>query len=205
MAAAAPYVTITAEHFFGPLGLAEPPQGTLPQRRRELFVALVELLDERGLVVRESAQPADRPLREVDLRVPGTPIHVHLGAVGDTEIQEAIAIASGLGLLHQGGEVILTFAGLKKLLGLFSRLKTQYGERSVIEALRDARPPTADGVAGVLHGAACRHPNADCRYNESGLCAITASVVEDTLTSLAARGVVVARNAVAPIEYGVTF
>lgn len=204
MAAAPRYLTLTDEHFLGPLGLPEP-DGALPRRRRELFAALVELLDERGLVADLPEGPEGQPLGEVNLHVPGTPVHVHLSAVGDAQLNEIAGIATGLGLLHQGGEYVITATGLKTLCRLFNRLRTAYGERSVVEALRTAKPPTPDGVTGLLHGAECRHPTAGCRYDTDGYCTITSSVVTDTLADLAARGVVTRHNASPPFEYNVTF
>jgi hypothetical protein len=196
------HVTITAEHFLGPLGMPDL-SAALPDRRRELFAALVEDLAERGLVADIPRRPQSGSADEVDLRVPGTPVHVHLSAIGDMHITELVGLAAGLGLHQRGGSVI-TLAGLKMLSRLFSFLRTECGGRSIVEALTDAEPPTADIVVGVLHGAPCRHPRASCRYNSNGYCAISSSDVATTLDDLAKRQIVTRRNAVEPFEYSIT-
>jgi hypothetical protein len=195
------YVTITPEHFIAPLGLPELRGGD-PVRRRELFEAVTEYLDERGLLARggEIGRPATG---ELPLRVPGSPVHVRLGAVKDPELREIVALLGGLGILHDVKHTI-TLTGLHALARLVSILRTEYGERSLVEVLRQATPPTAAAVAGILHGAPCRHPGAGCRFASGGVCAIGEHAVATTLASLADRKVVNRLNAVEPYEYAVS-
>jgi hypothetical protein len=196
------YVTISADHFLGPLGLPEL-QGALPQRRRELYEAIVERLREQGLVVEGAAGAPVGSVQEADLRIPGTPVHVHVSAIKEPQLNEIVTLLGGLGLHHKG-EYVITLAGLQALARLFTVLKTKYGERSVVEALSDAKPPTVEAVTGVLHGAPCRHPGAKCRYMEDGTCTISVPAVGTTLADLARRAVVRRRNAVEPYEYAIT-
>jgi hypothetical protein len=196
------YLTISADHFLGPLGLPEL-RGALPQRRRELYEAIVEFLRGQGLVVDGATGAPAGAREEADLRIPGTPVHVHVSAIKEPQLNEIVTLLGGLGLHHKGGYAI-TLAGLQALARLFSVLKTNYGERSVVEALTDAKPPTADAVTGVLHGAPCRHPGAKCRFMEDGTCTISRPAVATTLTDLDERGVVRRLNAVEPYEYAIT-
>jgi hypothetical protein len=196
------YVTISADHFLGPLGLPEL-QGALPQRRRELYDAIVELLRKQDLVIEGTRGASAGAGDEADLRIPGTPVHVHISAVTEPQLNEIVTLLAGLGLHHKG-EYAITLAGLQALARLFSVLKTKYGERSVVEALTDATPPTADGVTGVLHGAPCRHPGANCRYMQDETCTISVAAVATTLADLESRGVVRRLNAVHPHEYAIT-
>jgi hypothetical protein len=205
MAAGDPeYVTVTAEHFTEPLGLPDLADA-VPERRRELFAALMEDLDERGLVADVAWRDADN-IQEVNLLIPGTPVHVHATAVNDATMVELAGLAGGLGLLHHHGGYVITLAGLRTLKRLFTRVRTEYGERSILEVLSATARPTAEAVAGELHGAPCRHANAGCRFmTDNEHCSISAAAVDTTLSSLAERQVVVRRNAVAPYEYNITF
>src|ERR1700722_8227750 len=65
------HITITPDHFLGPLGLPDDPQ-IKPRARHELFVAVVQHLRERGLVAGMQNPPAQESTR-LDLLVPGTP------------------------------------------------------------------------------------------------------------------------------------
>lgn len=197
------YIVISADHFLGPLGLPELP-GALPQRRRELYEAIVEYLQHGGRIIERAKGTPTGSAQEADLRIPGTPVHVHVSAIKEPHLNEIITLLAGLGLHEQGGEYALTFAGLQALARLFSVLKTEYGERSIVEALRAVKPATADAVTGVLHGAPCRHPPAKCRFMQDGTCTILEPAVTTILADLASRGVVRRLNAVEPYEYALT-
>jgi hypothetical protein len=196
------YVTVSVDHFLGPLRLPDLP-GALPQRRRELYDAIVELLRADGLLVEDVVSAPASSQHDADLRIPGTPVHVHMSAIKEPHLNEIVTLLGALGL-HLRGEYAITFAGLQALARLVSVLKTQYGERSVVEALGATKPPAADGVAGILHGAPCRHPGANCRYMQEGTCTISVSAVAATLSDLEGRGIVRRLNAVEPYEYAVT-
>jgi hypothetical protein len=164
--------------------------------------AIVEYLHRQGLVLELATDmPADTA-QEVELRIPGTPLHVHVSAIKEPQLNEIITLFGGLGLGEHRFAITLT--GLQALGRRFSLLKSEFGERSIAEALNDAKPPTADAVAGVLHGAPCRHPRAGCRYMRDGTCTIVEPAVTGTLEDLARRGIVHRLNAVAPYEYAVT-
>ena len=158
-------------------------------------------LSERGLVDEPSDKFATEP-DEMPLRIPGTAVHVRLGAIREPELKEIIALVGGLGLLHEP-TLAISLTSLLALARLVQVLRTEYGERSMVEALRVAQSPTAASVAGVLHGAACRHPNAGCRFALDGTCVVAGDAVAKTLADLAERGVLLRLNAVEPNEYRV--
>lgn len=195
------YVTISPDYFLQPLGLGEL-RGLPPRRRRELYNAIVDYLHQQGLVREFGAAVPGGTVQEVELRVPGTPLHVHVSAIKEPQLKEIISLLGGLGLVDH--KAAFTLTGLQTLARLVSVLKTEFGERSVVEALSDVKPPTADAVAGILHGARCRHPGASCRFLFDGTCTINGPAVATTLEDLARRGIVRKLNAVAPYEYAVT-
>jgi hypothetical protein len=197
------YLTISEEHFLEPLGLPEL-EGALPARRRELYAAIVELLAEDGLIAKVASGSPVTLGQEAELRIPGTPVHVHISAITEPRLNEILTMGAALDF-HQKPEIPITLAGLQALWRLVTTLKTEYGERSVVEALGNAKPPSAETVTGILHGAPCRHPGKGCRYMQDGTCTIPGSAVAQTLEHLEGRGVVQRLNAVEPIEYGVTF
>jgi hypothetical protein len=197
------YVMISADHYLRPLGLPDL-RGALPKRRHELFEAIVEYLRQDGLVIELPAGMPAGSAQEADLRIPGTPVHVHVSAIKQPQLNEIITLLGGLGLHERGGEYVITLAGLQALARLFSVLKTKYGERSIVEALRAAKPATAEAVTGILHGAPCRHPRASCRYMEDGTCMIPEPAVATSLADLSSRGIVLRLNAVEPYEYSLS-
>jgi hypothetical protein len=193
-----PHLTITAEHFLGPLSMPEL-QGGIPARRRELFAAVAAYLALQDLLETPDPDLIVEP-DELALRIPGTAVYVKLSAVGDPQLKEIIALLGGLGLLHEP-KTTITLTGLLTLGRLVTLLRAKYGERSIIEALREARPPTPAAVSGVLHGAPCRHLGAGCRYAQDGTCTISMDAVTTTLGDLSRRGVLIELSAVEPHEY----
>jgi len=196
-------VVITEEHFFGPLGI-DDVEGLLPEQRRELFAALVADLASRDLVLDPPVMAGGRDTSDLELRLPGTPIHVHLAAVGDAEMKEIVMLLGIFGLTGDPGTAI-GLAGLQSVRRLVRKLHTDLGERSIVEMLGKAKPPTAVAVAALLHGAACRHPKAGCRYDRDGTCSVTQRIVAATLNDLTQRQIVQRRSAVEPHEYKVAF
>lgn len=193
-------LTITSEHFLAPLGLPELNGGS-SERRRELFIAIVEFLATRDLLD-ERATPADRTPDELHLRVPGTPVHVRLGAIGEPELREIVALVGGLGLIDDP-KTTITLTGLLALSRLVQKLRTEYGERSIVEAIKDAQPRTAAAITGILHGAPCRHPSAGCRFAVDRTCGIELDTAAATLENLVERNVLRRLNAAEPYEYAV--
>ena len=193
-------LTITAEHYLGPLNLPDL-EGGVPERRQELFAAIVEYLAHRDLLEALDDRIETDPT-EVHLRIPGTPIHVRAGAVGEPELREIVTLVGGLGLVHDPITTI-TLTGLLALRRLVQVLKTEYGERSVVESLREAHPPTVAAVSGILHGAPCRHARAGCQFDREGICTIDLDAVAATLADLVDRNVLRRLNAVEPYEYAV--
>jgi len=196
-------VVITEEHFLAPLGIDEV-DGMLPERRRELFAAIVADLEERGLVVGRPGRVTARDPSDLELRLPGTPIHVRLAAVGDAEIKEIVTLLGVFGVTSDPITSI-SVAGLQSVRRLVRKLHTDLGERSIVEVLKKTKPPTADSVAAALHGAPCRHPKAGCRYEADGACTISQQEVALTLDDLTKRQIVLRRSAVEPHEYKVAF
>jgi hypothetical protein len=195
------HVTLTLDHFLAPLGLPDDPR-IQPRARRELFVAIIEYLDERGLIEGIGHAPT-RDLTRLDLLIPGTPIHVALSAVTDRELRELVTLSTSFGLaLHLDKEGI-TLSGLLALKHMVSRLHGEYGERSVVEVVAHLGKATVDDILAAMHGESCRHPGAGCRYARDGLCQIGVEALESTLSALAARGVLRRRTTVQPVVWSV--
>jgi hypothetical protein len=195
------HVTLTLDHFLEPLGFTDDSR-MRPRARRELFMAIVEYLSERGLIEGVGDAHA-RDLTRLDLLIPGTPIHVALSAVTDPELRELVALPTALGLAAHLNKEGITLSGLLALKHMVSRLHGEYGERSVVEVVAHLGTATVDDILTAMHGESCRHPDAGCRYQHDGLCQIGAPALEATLSDLAGRGVLHRRTTVEPVVWSV--
>jgi hypothetical protein len=194
-------LTLTLDHFLAPLGLPDDPR-LQPRARRELFVAIIEYLNKRGLVEGVGDAPV-QDLTRLDLLIPGTAIHVALSAVTDRELRELVALPTALGLAAHLNKEGITLSGLLALKHMVSRLHGEYGERSVVEVVAHLGRATVDDILAAMHGESCRHPGAGCRYAQDGLCQIGVEALESTLSELAARGVLRRRTPVEPVVWSV--
>lgn len=195
-------IFLTPDSFLGSLGLSslEHRLGE-PEQRDLLFRLTVDFLKDHV----PSAHPPkiDTAINELPLKVPGTSIVVRLGKYEKDEL----GILLSLALYVAGTDSIdvksVTVAGLVALSRRVGRLRKEYGERSIFDALGEVNRPTIRDVTLALYGKPCRYPKADCRFrNHDGEeCTILKDQVEKTVEDLAARRILRRRNAVEPYEY----
>ncbi len=197
-------VTISRDSFLEPLGMADLGDG---ERSREEFDALyalaVEYCGTNDLIV-AGAVPG-QALSELAWKVPGTAITVRLGGLGDGELKAILGLA--LFVIASGvPPTALALTPLVAALGRIRKLRTAYGERSVVEVLARAKPADARNVLLALYGKPCLHPDAGCRFldGESGACGISLEEVEKLLTWLVDEEVLRQLNPTDPIEYRVS-
>jgi hypothetical protein len=137
------------------------------------------------------------------LKMPGTSAVVRLGKSDRDELECLLGLA--LCVVNMGTIDVksVTVARPVALSSRVGRLRKEYGERSIFDALGEVDRPTIRDVTLALYGKPCRYPKTDCRFrNHDGKeCAILRDQVEKTIEDLAARRILRRRNAVEPYEY----
>lgn len=173
-----------------------------PQERDALFDLTVEFFDQRGLI--ESESPGREEVgAELPLKVPGAPITVRLSKPTSEELAGLLAVAVAV----FGGGIPPGSFGVNALHALarrIRRLRTEYGETSIVEGVQEAKPPTCEQITLVLHGHPCRHPDAGCRFMDAKrrVCSIEQTDVSETLAWLIDNEVIRQLNPTEPVEYG---
>jgi hypothetical protein len=192
-------VRISRDSFIEPLGLPDVG-GALqdPAAVDALYQLASEYLAEEELIVSES--PTDMSPNELPFKIPGTPLTVRMSQPTQEELTAILSIAVLVLGAHAPDE--LTLAGALAALGRVRLLRARYGERSMVEALSEAKPPTPENVVLVLYGKPCRYPDADCRFMAgSSVCGLSREGAAKTLSFLVERKVLRRLNATEPFEY----
>jgi hypothetical protein len=132
--------------------------------------------------------------------VPGTSAVVRLGKPDRNELEVLLDLALyvvNMGTIDVKSVAVSALVSLSRRVG---RLRKEYGERSIFDALGEVDRPTIRDVTIALYGKPCRYPKTDCRFrNRDGKeCAILKDQAEKTIEDLAARRILRRRNAVEP-------
>lgn len=196
-------LTISRDSFLEPLGLGSlAAQVRDPEQRDALYKLACEYFES------EDAIETDPSGGQGDLawKVPSTAITIRLG---DLTAKEATEIL-GLAAILLGTGASPTLFALTPLLTVRNRvrkLRTKTGERSIFEAVPEAKPPTADQVAALLYGKPCRYPTSECRFMDakSNTCQISREEAQKTIEWLVEAQVLRQLNPTDPIEYSVVF
>jgi hypothetical protein len=194
-------LTISRDSFLEPLGLGSiATRIREPDQRAALYRLACEYFESEGLIETAGADAGT----DLAWRVPNTAITIRLS---DMTAKEATEIL-GLAMILLGAGANPTLLSLTPLLTIrhrVHRLRTQTGERSVFEAVGEAKPPTADQVAALLYGKPCRHPDSGCRFMDvkSTTCKISRDETEKTIEWLIGAQVLQQLNPTDPIEYGI--
>jgi len=196
-------MVIHSDNFLEIIGLS-PAEVKLktPEMRDNLFRIAREFLVERGLI---ASAPAERfALSEASMRVPGTAFTIRLSAPTSEELKALVAAAAAIMLLGGADPKTVTVTSAIALMNRVKKARTEYGETSILDAIRDLPRSTAKSVSKYLYGEPCRYPKSSCRYiAANGTCSFKPKAVAATMESMAARKILFAKNAVEPIEYGI--
>ena len=199
-------VEFTRDRFLEPLGLDRlSPLLTRPEVRDAVFNLVVAHLGDIGVLDRLPHLAVGG--NGLPMRVGSTRFVVSLSPPTKEEIGWLGAALLAVLQLDVPGSDLLLAAPVPELVKRFRKLRAEYGELSVVDSLGEG-DPTAEGVAGRVHGNACREPDAGCRFMvESGVgatCGISLQQAQETLDHLVdVRGVLRRMNASAPLEYRV--
>ena len=198
--------TLTPDTFLNVLGLREVEQQLRGVDQREaLFKLTVAFLKERALPA--EVLPNNASLAEFPLRVPGTAVVVRLSGSVQQEVAALLGVAGyllGSGMLDAKS---VTLVGVMALLTRLRKLRTDFGERSIVDVLGEVDRKTARNVASLLYGKPCRYPRSNCRYRAPNgeHCIIGLNQVEATLNDLVERNILRRLTAAEPTEFTVVF
>lgn len=196
-------VPLTYDSFLRVLGLGglDPRLGG-PHKKAQLFRLTLEYLDGKQLL---ESHDGDRPsLGQLELRLPGTSFVVRLSEATQEELYAFVTVAFMLVTTGHVDVQSLTAVAVAAVVARTRRLRPQYGERSVVDALAQARRPTLGEALRILFGKPCRYPKSNCRFidDQGGHCTLTIDQIEQIVADLAERKIVRRLNSVAPYEYG---
>lgn len=195
-------VTVTRDSFLEPMGLTEVAAGLRsPEQVDALYRLVLEYAAEAGAV--EDLPESGVGMGELPLRLPGG-YSLSLGKLDLGSMQTLLALG-GVLLSMSFPPAGITLAAVVLVQDRLTKLKAEYGERSVVDAVAETKPATVRDVTLALYGKPCRHPDAGCRFvaAATGTCGIGLDAVGTTLDALVERKVLARLNAVEPIEYGI--
>lgn len=195
-------VIITPDTFFERLGIGwVEPELHGEDAARKAYSLIISYLQSRELATPLDVPPSTN--EELPFKIPGVPFTVRLTDATDAEIGLiGVVIAFLMGADAHWEEA--TPLGFLEIMRRVRRLRSEYGELSVFEALREAPRPTTRDAALQLYGKPCRQRNPQCQfYDTAGACAITLSAVEKIINALVHARVLRQLNAAPPFEYGV--
>lgn len=195
-------VTISKDSFLEPLGLGEYAKEIDTPQKRDAIFALVGAFCESESLILDSTTPTEGT--ELAWKVPGTALTVRIAKASTTELATFIALA----LFAVGVGAPPEALGFLPLVGLrerFRLLRVEFGERSIVEALKDVDAGTARNIVIELYGKHCRHPDGGCRYMDpkTQTCRIDEDETSAILEWLVGQGVLKKENPTPPIEYAV--
>jgi hypothetical protein len=196
------YSILTPDAFLRTLGLRDLESFvTTANQRDALFRVAIDYMKTEGKFIEDGSAGWHG---EMSMRIPGSALVVRLGKPGEKELAAILAIIAALmGTGHLDAKTVTLTAALA-IMKRVSKVKAEYGERSIIEIVSKLPRPTAKDVTLELFGNKCRNPKASCRYMTSNdFCQISLEQVEATITSLEEREIVRKLNATPPIEYGI--
>lgn len=192
---------ITPHDFLEHLGVSRAVAASVDREAREhLFELAVAYAKDHG-----EAAPAPEPPPSphgLEMRVPRTAWHVRLGAPTKEELSTFVQLAAVALIGFDGDPTALSAAAVTALRARVAKSRTQYGERSIVDAVVGEGSPTVDDIVAALSGKPCRHPHAGCRFLDGGHCTLARPEARQIAEALVQRGVLRHRNAYDPYEYG---
>jgi hypothetical protein len=168
----------------------------------ELTTFVLSAASDEGDVESEVVLPSSPP-GAFSMMVPRTRWHLRLDAPAKDELEQVLTVAA---LIYgaTGDWKKATAAGARSVASRISRLRTENGERSVVETILTLGAPTQDDALAVLSGRVCPHANANCRLiAEDGRCAIDAPALASIVDDLVDRRILERDGPLSPERYRV--
>ncbi|HEX9668260.1 MAG TPA: hypothetical protein VGC93_02140 [Thermoanaerobaculia bacterium] len=197
-------VVITRDTFLGQLGLMDLSSRIRDRREGdEVYKAVLGFLQAENAV--ELREASGGQVRELNLMIPGTPLHVRLTSELKEKLNGLMIIALILLGIGQGAWPTVGTAVLAGLVAKITKLRKEYGELCIVESLGEVAKRSDESVCTNLYGRPCRYPNAACQFmkSEGQTCLFGLAEIKQTLTALEARDVLRRENSVEPFIWKV--
>lgn len=197
---------ITRDNFIHVLQLPDIQQ-KLKERSEidHLYNALLEFLTSEGALT-DTLQDQTQ-LRELAIRIPGTPVHVRLSGVLRDKLEDFVALYLILSGVAEGNWVKITASVVIGLANKVSILRKHLGERCVVESLGEVSPRDDKSICLNLFGKRCRYPQSHCQFmkQDNLICQFELEAVSITLESLEKRKILKKETNVKPFIWSIVF
>lgn len=142
---------------------------------------------------------------ELEMRIPGTVIHVQLTGLLKSKLQDIVAIYLILSGASDGNWVKLTVGIIIAFLDRVKKLKIERGELCIIETLSKTYNRSSEGDCIKLFGNKCLYPSSMCQFmkSESKTCQFDESSIKSTMMFLKEKKILKQQNAIDPIQWAI--
>jgi len=195
-------LTLTRDNFVKVLGL-DKVVSYVPDRERVtvLYGVLLEFLQSRGSL---SAVESSLGTGDLAFRVPGTAVHFRLTGLLTDSLTDLVTAYLLIEKIAPGRHELVLAGLTKTVMGHLSRLRTELGERCVVESMGETAPPTTENICLNLLNNMCRYPKANCQFmDRDSVCSIPLSASKETLESLEAKKLVRKIRTIEPQEWAI--
>lgn len=190
---------ITRDTFLDQLGLTELSSKIRDRREGDrIYEAVLDFLQ-----AEDALDPRDASMgqvRELNLMIPGTPLHVRLTSELKEKLNGLMIIALILLGVGQGVWPTVGTAVLAGLVAKITRLRKEYGELCIAESLGEIAKRSDESICVNLYGRPCRYPSAKCQFmkSEGQTCLFGLAQIRQTLTALETKDILRRENSVEP-------
>src|ERR1700722_9788629 len=153
--------TLTRDNFVNVLHLDRATSHVRDRERLSILYGLVlEFLKSSGSL---SSVDADQS-GDVAFRVPGTAVHFRLTGLVQDSLRDLVTAYLLVEKVAAGRHELVLAGLVKTVMEHLSLLRTNLGERCVVESLGEITPGTAENVCVNLFNNLCRYPRANCQF-----------------------------------------
>jgi hypothetical protein len=199
-------IVVDRETFFDQLGLRNVKARIRDRKEGDRVCAtIIEFLRAEGVI--ELEESSEDQLRELNLMIPGTSLHVALTSELKVKLKDLALIALILLGIGQGAWPAVAAGLLTNLIAKISTVRKQYGERCILESLGEINQRSREAICVNLYGHPCRYPRAGCQFMkpEGETCGFGLDGIQQTLHSLEAREIIRRENSVEPFIWKIVF
>jgi hypothetical protein len=196
-------LTLTRDNFVNVLRLNKV-LSHVPDRERVtvLYAVVLEFLRSTGSL---SAVESFSGTLDLAFRIPGSAVHFRLSGLLRDSLTDLVTAYLLIEKIAPGRHELVLAGLVKTVMEHLSRLRTELGERCVVESMGEIAPPTTENICLNLLNNICRYPKASCQFmDRDSICTIQLSVTKETLESLEARKLVRKIRTIEPQEWTVT-
>lgn len=199
-------LVITRENFLDVLGAAKVRRTLVESSKIDkLYTDLLEFLEAEKSII--SMSDIDKNKKELQFRIPGTPVHIKLSGLLKKKIENFIMLSLILYGVSQDNYLNVSVGIIVGLMESFSLLRKKYGEVCIVESFGDLSKRTPNDIFIHIYNKKCKYRKSKCQFldNKNNTCSLDVQCIEKTLAALESREVVRKKNNVEPFEWDMVF